>query len=164
MTKQEKRAKHAAYMRAYRVANLDKMRAAEKRYRTKHSVAYRARARARYMAGREKRSEWQKKYSAQNSERIIARVAAWQKANPQKVLVTKRKASAFRRASQFQATPPWVDRSAIHAIYARAVGAGLTVDHIVPLCHPSVCGLHVPWNLQLLTASENSVKKNRFEA
>jgi 5-methylcytosine-specific restriction endonuclease McrA len=41
-------------------------------------------------------------------------------------------------------------------------GPGFVLDHVVPLKHPLVCGLHVPWNLQLLTQGENSKKAASF--
>lgn len=36
------------------------------------------------------------------------------------------------------------------------------VDHLVPLNHPLVCGLHTHDNLQVVSARENSAKSNLF--
>jgi hypothetical protein len=37
------------------------------------------------------------------------------------------------------------------------------VDHIIPLNHPEVCGLHVPWNLELLDRDSNGAKTNNWD-
>lgn len=78
---------------------------------------------------------------------------------------------AKRNAAKLQATPKWLTKAhhlEIEGFYIEA--ARLTretsipheVDHIVPLQGKTVRGLHVPWNLQILTKFENSSKGNKF--
>ena len=67
-----------------------------------------------------------------------------------------------RRRKLRNATPPWADWAEIKSVYVLASMLGLTVDHIIPIDGEAVCGLHVPWNMQLLTLSENSKKRNSF--
>jgi 5-methylcytosine-specific restriction endonuclease McrA len=66
---------------------------------------------------------------------------------------------ALRRSRKKQATPLWSDLDKIQEIYKNCP-SDMTVDHIIPITSPLVCGLHVSWNLQYLTRSENSKKGN----
>jgi len=36
------------------------------------------------------------------------------------------------------------------------------VDHTIPLVNPDICGLHVPWNMRVLTRQANRSKHNRI--
>jgi len=71
----------------------------------------------------------------------------------------------FRRKDVKDRTPKWVDLNEILEVYAQCP-AGYHVDHIIPLKGlidgRPVTGLHVPWNLQYLTAQENLKKHNRI--
>ena len=113
-------------------------------------------------------------------ERRRKHIALWRKDNPEKVKEmqkgryaknpTKGKIEAsLRHKRAKQALPKWANKNYIKLFYQIAqeesekVGYKVTVDHIVPLRHPLVCGLHNEFNLQFLSASENSRKRNKFE-
>ncbi len=77
--------------------------------------------------------------------------------------------TSLRRKRSQQATPPWLSKSQKIEIknlyllaqhYTKISMCTHHVDHIVPLHHPLVCGLHVPWNLQILFAQLNVAKSN----
>ena len=64
------------------------------------------------------------------------------------------------------ATPPWADMCDIRKVYKEArrlsliTGRIYVVDHVVPLNHPRVCGLHIALNLQVIPKEHNEVKGN----
>jgi hypothetical protein len=75
--------------------------------------------------------------------------------------------TAKRRAAEMQRTPVWADAAAIAAVYIEAeqmrqIGCDVQVDHIYPLRGKKVSGLHVHNNLQILLATDNQQKSNRF--
>lgn len=78
----------------------------------------------------------------------------------------KRCWDASRKAALINAQPSWLSdkqKADILHFYTEAWQLGLEVDHIVPLRNKNVCGLHVPWNLQLLDRSANASKNNKFD-
>ena len=84
----------------------------------------------------------------------------------------RREWTARRRASKLKATPKWLSESQLTAIkckyslasmFTKCSGVPHAVDHIVPLRGKTVCGLHVPWNLQVITVEDNLKKSNKLQ-
>jgi hypothetical protein len=103
-----------------------------------------------------------------NRDKHYENVARWRKENPEK----HRAREAKRRSSKLNATPDWLtedDHRDIESMYLLAnkytklFGLEYHVDHIIPLQGKNVCGLHVPWNLQLLEAGLNRSKSNKLK-
>ena len=70
------------------------------------------------------------------------------------------------------ATPTWLTPEQLYNMqctYKVAAQLSATssekwhVDHIVPIRGKDVCGLHVPWNLQVLPWKENIKKSNKHD-
>ena len=123
--------------------------------------------------------EFKEKHAARNRKNI-----AFRRANDKDFLETTRKRAresnvkkwasdpgfragrmaynSIRDRDTIRARPPWMPWKVVAKEYRIASELGLTIDHIVPIRHPLVCGLHVPWNFQMMTRRENSSKNNRF--
>ena len=105
-------------------------------------------------------SRWRNK----NIEKARMLGRAWRKANPHFGAAQ----CCARHARQLQAVPLWFDKFSVNKIYAQSAWLSLAsgikyhVDHIIPLKHEVVCGLHCADNLQIITAVENIRKNNRF--
>lgn len=172
--------KDAAYYRAWRAANPDKAAAITRRYYAKRRGYFSAWKRAYYRDHKEEIAAKSKAYRISRIEAVLARGARYREANRDAIRAKGRAyelanpwvkaANRMRRiASQMMATPPWADRVAMRRFYkeaakrTRETGIAHHVDHIVPLKGREVCGLHVPWNLQVITASENCRKSNTFQ-
>lgn len=107
-----------------------------------------------------------KKWRENNREYMNEKQREWAKRNRD----SRAAKQAERRAAKLQRTPKWLtkeDKQAIKEFYTKAKQITIetkirhVVDHIIPLQGKLVSGLHVPWNLQILTESENSQKSNK---
>jgi hypothetical protein len=131
--------------KAWAAANTDKLHAAQRRWRLAHP-------------------DYQRQWNADHSENLRVKRIRHEKKWPGR----KSARRAKRRVAQRHATVAWADLAKIEAIYARAeaatkaTGIRHEVDHIVPLQNPNVCGLHVDYNLQVLTKKANRQKWNSF--
>ena len=79
--------------------------------------------------------------------------------------------TSVRKRRHRSATPKWItpeQKLAMRQLYLHAqaltkmTGERYVVDHIIPLISPDVCGLHVPWNLRVITQEENLKKSNKL--
>ena len=119
-----------------------------------------------FLRWKEKRNECNRVKYHENIEKERLRGKIYRENNPHKGLARQSK----RRAVKRQAAPKWltdqqkiqIESKFIEALWlSNATGIKHEVDHIVPLQNKTVCGLHVPWNLQVIPMVENRSKGNK---
>lgn len=151
------------YNQKYYLANKDKIKEKAKEY---------------YLSNKEDVLEKTYVYYYNNREKIIEYKTEYRKANKDKIVEYRRNSkhksaamSAKRRARKALRTPKWLTKEdflKIEDLYEEArrlthdTGILHHVDHIVPLKGDGVSGLHVPYNLQILTYKDNLQKSNKL--
>jgi hypothetical protein len=156
---------------AYRLENKDKIAAQVSEYGLKYRIANRDKIASRmeeyYQDNKEYYAEYWSKYYQDNKEYYAAYSVEYRQTNRDKINAN----TAKRRATKLMATPTWLTKEEIDEIYEYYTcaqmfklytGQEYHVDHIVPLQGENVCGLHVPWNLQVISARENRIKSNKL--
>ena len=150
------------YSRKYREDNIDRCKELCKAYKE---------------ANKEKVSAYNKEYKEANKEKLAADKREWERKNKKRIAKYRRGYKKTRRpyytalqakrrarmaAVSHMITPEY--KAEMEEMYRFCMeNTGYEVDHIVPLNGEKVCGLHVPWNMQILTKAENIAKSNKFE-
>lgn len=102
----------------------------------------------------------------------VARKAAVKKTWNDAHKIERRISAAIRKRHVRRATPSWIseeEKRVVRRFYKAAKllsqysEENYHVDHVIPLRGKLVCGLHVPWNLQILEAKTNQQKSYRFD-
>lgn len=168
----ESRAKHCA-------TNKKSILEKDKLYRERNKAGISAKRKARYLANPLPHKESVKRSAANNPIRVKAAIQAFHENNPEYrvryntqyykenrakcILLALKRQAYIKKQSKIVSGLTQAYKTEIDALYDFCqVFAGYEVDHIVPLQGKCVTGLHVPWNMQILTVSENRRKSNTF--
>jgi hypothetical protein len=121
---------------------------------------------ARYHMNKTARLAYDKRRRAEAWEIVRAIEKASRKKHHARMMVHVRE----RQARKCAATPVWLSethRGEIEALYVEAArltketGTAHHVDHIFPLMGDGFTGLHVPWNMRVISARANQSKGNK---
>ena len=145
------------YHRKYYLENKEKINSKNQEWYCNNKEKRAKSIHAYYIENKEKKKLYCKDWYKKNKVRVLKNCSDYRKNNPEKV----RFYSATYKARKIKATPTWVDLLKIKEFY-ESCPTGYEIDHIVPLQGKTVCGLHVPWNLQYLLPSENRSKGNKL--
>ena len=149
--------KITTYNKKYYLENKEHCLMIIKQWRLKNKERIKETNRLYNLNNKSKVKEIARLYLLNNKEKRKETVRLTRLNNPH----TQKAITAKRRALKLKATPKFANLEKIKEIYKNCP-QGYTVDHIVPLQGKVVCGLHVEWNLQYLTPSENSSKSNKL--
>jgi hypothetical protein len=138
---------------------------------------------------REKVNQKRRDYAKQNPDKIRKWQKSWYENNPEAKDLHRSLQKDWRERTNYNAkrrksgvdrayinrlrcahvTPPWANHEKIDEVYKQAAeisettGVKHEVDHVVPLKHDLVTGLHVHYNLRVVEQSINRRKHASFK-
>jgi hypothetical protein len=147
----------------YRAANPEKTR--QHRIKSQEKTAEKRR---NDLAAKTKKLEADRLYRLANKESIAKMKKAWYDAHPGRAteLAVKRKKAVKLRTPKWLISDDWFiikEAYELAALRTKMFGFYWEVDHVLPLQGKMVSGLHVPANLQVIPATLNRQKNNRYE-
>jgi hypothetical protein len=119
-----------------------------------------------YKANKKQHQAVGKLWDKNNAEKSREIKRRWKQKNPERVAAD----NINRRALLHKATPKWAVEMMKDYVpllikfrnaLTKATGNKYVIDHHVPLKGRGFTGLHVPWNLRLITEKENLEKNNK---
>jgi hypothetical protein len=111
-----------------------------------------------YEENKEAILEKQKQRYEKNKKEILERLKKYRENHPEFIALIRLK----NKENRALRIPKWADLDKINE-FERNKPDGMTTDHYIPLQGDLVSGLHVSWNLQYLTVSENTSKNNKCD-
>lgn len=106
-----------------------------------------------------------KRWYSKNRIKAMELHRLWATRNPTRGQInSKKRMEAIKRA-----TPSWFEKNKVAGKYKTAkrlselTGIPHSVDHIIPLRSPIVCGLHCNDNLRVITLEDNMRKLNKLQ-
>jgi hypothetical protein len=158
--------KAAEYCKKWRDANPEQSSESNRSWYERNRTKKLADDKCRRELNLQKFLERERMSYARNRASALAKNAKWRESNRPTIAAY----AAKRRSAKAERTPPWLSVEQHELILkfhieaselTAATGVLHHVDHVVPLRGKTVSGLHVPWNMQILTATDNLKKNNR---
>ena len=143
----------SAYKKQYKIDNAERIKAIQRAYDALKNPL---------------RREYFQQYYLNKKPQIDAANRAYRKANLDKHTEKENR----RRAAKLNRTPAWLTNDdywmieqayELSALRTKMFGFDWEVDHVLPMQGKMVSGLHVPTNLQVIPATLNRQKTNRYE-
>jgi hypothetical protein len=128
----------------------------------------------------DKMKSYQKEYVEKNREKVLEALNKYRQNNKDKIRKARRKwldnggrakkcvAQNMRNKAIKRATLSTLTNKDFYGLYracneiSKATGVEHHVDHYYPIKGKVICGLNVPWNMQVITAEENKAKNNKM--